>query len=201
MGFLRSITLLWPGLPWLWLRGSLTGLVLALAFALAVDVAVFATWIWTELLDVGLLLALWTAIAAIWLAATASAFTAFPRPIPRGRDAATDTLFVKARDAYLARDWLLAETHLRTLLDLSPTDGEAQLLLATLLRRVGRLDEARSALEQLSRSDSGGRWLGEIAREFDRVRAAGPAESAGADAAILAVPRDHGGQSSVDKAA
>lgn len=201
MGVLRSITLLWPGLPWLWLRGSLAGLVLALAFALAVDVAVFATWIWTELLDVRLLLALWTAIAAIWLAATASAFTAFPRPIPRGRDAATEALFVKARDAYLGRDWLTAETQLRTLLDLAPTDGEAQLLLATLLRRVGRLDEARAALEQLSRSDSGARWLGDIARELDRVRGAGAVPSSGGDAAILPVPRDHGGHGRVDKAA
>ena len=26
----RYLTLLWPGLPWLWLRGSMAGLVLAL---------------------------------------------------------------------------------------------------------------------------------------------------------------------------
>jgi len=201
MVVLRSITLLWPGLPWLWLRGSRAGLVLALAFAVAVDVAVFATWIWTELVDVGLLLALWTAIAAIWLAATASAFAAFPRPLPRGRDAATDALFATARNAYLQRDWLTAETQLRRLLDLSPTDGEGQLLLATLLRRVGRCDEARTALEQLSRSDSGARWQGDIARELDLVRAAGPARTATAEAVILPVPQDHGGRPRVDKAA
>jgi len=201
MGFVRSITLLWPGLPWLWLRGSRAGLALALAFALAVDVAVFATWIWTELLDVGLLLALWTAIAAIWLAATASAFAAFPRPVPRGRDAATDALFVRARDAYLNRDWLTAETQLRTLLDLSPTDGEAQLLLATLLRRVGRREEARTALEQLSRSDSGGPWLSDIARELDRVRGAGPAADVSAEPAVLPVPGEHVDQGRLDKAA
>ena len=40
MAVFRYLTLVWPGLPWLWLRGSRTGLVLALAFAVAVDVGV-----------------------------------------------------------------------------------------------------------------------------------------------------------------
>ncbi|MEI6258140.1 MAG: hypothetical protein WCQ77_16035 [Planctomycetota bacterium] len=171
MGFARYLTLVWPGMPWLWLRGSLAGLVLALAFALAVDMAVLTTWIWSELVDFRLSLALWTATAAVWLIATASAITAFPPPIPQGRDAATDKLFVTARDSYLARDWLAAETCLRTLLEISPTDGEAQLLLGTLLRRVGRCDEAAAALEALSRSDAAGPWRGTIARELERVAA------------------------------
>lgn len=172
MGFARYLTLVWPGMPWLWLRGSLAGLVLALAFAVAVDVAVFTTFIWTELVDVRMSLALWTATAAVWLVATASAVIGFPPPIPRGRDAAAEALYVKARDAYLGRDWLAAETKLRGLLELSPLDGEAQLLLGTLLRRVDRLDEAEQALVQLSRSDSGGAWRTEIARELERIAGA-----------------------------
>jgi hypothetical protein len=177
MGFARYLTLLWPGLPWLWLRGSAAGLVLAVAFGLAVDVAVVTTWVWTELVDFRLCLGLWAATAAVWFVATASAVTAFPPPIPLGRDAAVDGLFVKARDSYLARDWLAAETTLRAVLDLAPTDGEAQLLLATLLRRVGRLDEAAAALTALSHSDSGGPWRTAIARELARIAAArsGPA--------------------------
>ena len=172
MGFARYLTLVWPGMPWLWLRGSLAGLVLALAFAVAVDVAVFTTFIWTELVDVRMSLALWTATAAVWLVATASAVTGFPPPIPRGRDAAAEALYVKARDAYLGRDWLAAETKLRALLDMTPLDGEAQLLLGTLLRRVGRYDEAEAALHKLSRSDSGAAWPAEIARELERIAAA-----------------------------
>ena len=191
MGFARYLTLVWPGMPWLWLRGSFAGLVLSLAFALALDVAVFTTWIWSELVDFRLSLALWTGTAAIWLIATASALTSFPPPIPHGRDAAADALFVKARDAYLARDWLAAETKLRALLDLSPTDGEAQLLLGTLLRRVGRLDEAAAALETLSRSDAGSPWLPTIARELERIAAARRPSAAG-DLATLPIPRDHG---------
>ena len=172
MGFARYLTLLWPGLPWLWLRGSAAGLVLALAFGLAVDMAVVTTWIWTELVDFRLCMGLWAATAAVWFIATASAVTAFPPPIQSGRDAAVDGLFVKARDAYLARDWLTAENTLRAVLDLAPTDGEAQLLLATLLRRVGRFDEATASLKALSHSDSGGPWRTAIAREFERIATA-----------------------------
>jgi len=191
MGFARYLTLAWPGMPWLWLRGSFAGLLLALAFALAVDVAVLTTVIWSELIDFRLSLAIWTATAMVWLIATASALTGFPPPIPSGRDAAADALFVKARDAYLARDWLAAETKLRTLLDLSPTDGEAQLLLGTLLRRVGRLDEAATALQTLSRSDAGALWRSSIARELERVGNARRPQALATEPATLPLTRDH----------
>ena len=188
MGFARYLTLVWPGMPWLWLRGSFAGLALALAFALTLDVAVFTTWIWSELIDFRLSVALWTATAIVWLIATGSALTGFPPPIPNGRDAAADALFVKARDAYLARDWLTAETRLRTLLDMSPTDGEAQLLLGTLLRRVARLDEASAALETLARSDAGAPWRQTIARELERIASARERLDAGEPATLPLTP-------------
>ena len=168
----RSLTLLWPGLPWLWLRGSMMGLVLALAFAVVLDAAVLTTWIWTELVELPVAIGVWAAAAAIFTAATVSALRAFPPPLPRGRDVATEAAFVAARDAYLARDWTTAETRLRELLSRSPTDGEAQLLLGTLLRRVGRLEEARDALQKLSRADSGAGWRTAIARELALLDAA-----------------------------
>ncbi|MCE9629404.1 MAG: tetratricopeptide repeat protein [Planctomycetia bacterium] len=170
----RYLTLVWPGLPWLWLRGSLMGLALALAFAVSLDIAVVATWIWPGLVELPFVLGLWTATAVIWLVSTVSAASAFPSAIPAVRAAEADALFARARDAYLARDWLRAETRLRELLDLAPTDGEAQLLLGTLLRRVGRKPEARQALEKLSRSDCGAAWRGAIAKELHRLAAGRP---------------------------
>lgn len=163
----RYLTLAWPGLPWLWLRGSAAGLVLAAAFAVVLDAAIVTTFLWSELVEVQVTIGLWTAAAAIWIVATISAVAAFPSALASGRDAMVDAMFVAARDAYLARDWLTAESKLRAALELSPTDGEAQLLLATLLRRVGRLDEARGALQKLARSDSGGPWRSAITRELD----------------------------------
>ena len=190
----RSLTLLWPGLPWLWLRGSVAGLCLAVAFAVALDVAIVLTWVWTELVGREFALGLWAATAGVWVVATLSAVTTFPAPLPTGRSEAAEALFVAARDAYLGRDWLAAETKLRGLLVVAPTDGEAQLLLATLLRRVGRRAESRTALEKLSRSDAGRPWLGVIRRELSRLESTLLAPTAegegGAEAVVLRLPSD-----------
>ncbi|MFM7138629.1 MAG: tetratricopeptide repeat protein [Planctomycetota bacterium] len=173
MASLRYLTLVWPGLPWLWLRGSIAGLVLALAFAVSLDVAVVTTFVWPGLVELPFTIAVWAATGVVWLVSTVSAAAAFPPSLARPPAAEIDPLFVKARDAYLARDWLVAETRLRELLEIAPTDGEAQLLLATLLRRVGRLDEARTALDKLSASDSGRRWRAASAAERDRIENGG----------------------------
>lgn len=176
MHALRYLTLVWPGLPWAWLRGSVSGLVLALAFAVSIDIALVTTFIWPGLVELPLTVGLWTAVGVLWLVSAVSAAAAFPPPLAVARSAEADELFVKARDAYLARDWLQAEARIRDLLKAAPTDGEAQLLHATLMRRTGRPNEARRALDQLARSDSGAAWLHEIAMELRRLAAPAAAD-------------------------
>jgi len=183
----RYLTLAWPGLPWLWLRGSRGGLVLAMAFAVSLDVAVVTTFVWPDLVELPITVAVWTAAAIVWLVSTVSALAAFPPPLAEPAPATVDPLFVKARDAYLARDFIAAEARLRELLELAPTDGEAQLLLATLLRRAGRLAEARDALEKLSVSDAGIRWRAAIASERSRIAAAARGEKGPEEPATLPV--------------
>ena len=158
MSFLRSITLIWPGLPWAWLRGSYAGLILATAFAICLNLCIITAWIWTSFIDIEITFGIWTATAIIWIVSTVSAISTFPQPLSNSQNEVSDRLFIDARDAYLAGDWLKAETKLQTILTLSPTDGEAQLLFGTLLRRVGRFDEAKKSLEKLERSDSGQLW-------------------------------------------
>jgi thioredoxin-like negative regulator of GroEL len=113
---------------------------------------------------------IWTATAIIWIVSTVSAMSTFPQPLISSRDEVTDKFFVDARDAYLAGDWLQAETKLQTILTLSPTDGEAQLLFGTLLRRVGRFVEAKKSLEKLERSDSGKPWQHAIRHELSLIK-------------------------------
>jgi hypothetical protein len=196
MSALRYLTLAWPGLPWLWLRGSRAGLVLALAFAVALDVGIVTTFIWPDLVELPVTFAVWAGVCVIWLASTVSAAAAFPPRLgwPAAED--VDPIFVQARNAYLARDWLTAETRLRDLLRLAPTDGEAQLLFATLLRRVGRLAEAQDALEKLSASDTGARWRTAIAAERDRIATARRGDSDADDPATIPLPdaREGGGK-------
>ena len=170
MSFLRSLTLIWPGLPWAWLRGSWAGLILATAFGICLNLCIITAWIWTSFIDLEMTFGIWTATAIIWIVSTVSAMSTFPQPLISSRDEVTDKLFVDARDAYLAGDWLQAETKLQTILTLSPTDGEAQLLFGTLLRRVGRFVEAKKSLEKLERSDSGKPWQHAIRHELSLIK-------------------------------
>ena len=170
MSFLRSLTLIWPGLPWAWLRGSWAGLILATAFGICLNLCIITAWIWTSFIDLEMTFGIWTATAIIWIVSTVSAMSTFPQPLISSRDEVTDKLFVDARDAYLAGDWLQAETKLQTILALSPTDGEAQLLFGTLLRRVGRFVEAKNSLEKLGRSDSGQPWQYAIRHELSLIK-------------------------------
>jgi hypothetical protein len=192
----RYLTLVWPGLPWLWLRGSLAGLVLAVAFAVTLDVAVVTTFVWPGLVELSFLLAVWTAATIVWLVSTVSAVAAFPPPLPLRPPAEVDPLFMRARAAYLARDWVAAETRLRDLLALAPTDGEAQLLLGTLLRRTGRSSEARRALEKLAQSDAGARWQRAIAAELSRLEAGSAQESERAEEPVTLPLADAGSRGS-----
>ena len=170
MSFLRSLTLIWPGLPWAWLRGSWAGLILATAFGICLNLCIITAWIWTSFIDLEMTFGIWTATAIIWLVSTVSAVSSFPQPLVSYRDEVTDNLFIDARDAYLAGDWLRAETKLQTILTLSPTDGAAQLLFGTLLRRVGRFEEAKKSLEKLARSDSGQPWQHAIRHELSLIK-------------------------------
>ena len=170
VSFLRLLTLIWPGLPWAWLRGSWAGLILATAFGICLNLCIITAWIWTSFIDLEMTFGIWTATAIIWLVSTVSAVSSFPQPLVSYRDEVTDNLFIDARDAYLAGDWLRAETKLQTILTLSPTDGEAQLLFGTLLRRVGRFVEAKKSLEKLARSDSGQPWQHAIRHELSLIK-------------------------------
>ena len=170
VSFLRSLTLIWPGLPWAWLRGSWAGLILATAFGICLNLCIITAWIWTSFIDLEMTFGIWTATAIIWIVSTVSAVSSFPQPLVSYRDEVTDNLFIDARDAYLAGDWLRAETKLQTILTLSPTDGEAQLLFGTLLRRVGRFVEAKKSLEKLARSDSGQPWQHAIRHELSLIK-------------------------------
>jgi len=170
VSFLRSLTLIWPGLPWAWLRGSWAGLILATAFGICLNLCIITAWIWTSFIDLEMTFGIWAATAIIWIVSTVSAVSSFPQPLVSYRDEVTDNLFIDARDAYLAGDWLRAETKLQTILTLSPTDGEAQLLFGTLLRRVGRFEEAKKSLEKLARSDSGQPWQHAIRHELSLIK-------------------------------
>jgi hypothetical protein len=156
----RWLTCLWPGLAELWLVGCWSGLLQAVGFALLLNGALATTLVWTELLSAETRLAAWAAVALLWLMGAWSAWRfTLNRREPDG------DLFSSALSEYLQGNWFAAEALLERLVKNDPRDIEARLLWATLLRRTGRLQEARTALDRLARSPGTEKWDLEIRRE------------------------------------
>lgn len=162
---------LWPGLTQLWRRGSWAGLGVALVAALAIDLALMATYGWGELVAPVIRSGLWIFVGASWfgLAVMAAGWNASPLGAVRPVD---DTLFLEARAYYLKGNWYEAERRLRTAIRTNERDLDSRLLLASLLRHAGRPDEARHELDLLERLEGAARWEAEIAGER-RLLAAG----------------------------
>ena len=178
-GWLRY---LWPGLPWLWAHGSWSALAVAVGFAALVNLAILSSLVWSELLAPSVRTACWTAVVAIWGSSAALCYG-----WDRRRQAADDQsgpeqrCFDEALEHYLKGNWFEAERVLVGLLQGNPRDIDARLMIATLLRHTGRLDEAARQLDQLQRLEDARKWELEISREREwlaeaRAQAAEPDE-------------------------
>ena len=183
---------LWPGLPHLWISGSWAGLTLALSFTILLNVLIVTTLVWTEWLPRRVQLACGAVLGVIWIAALVETRLELKRiAARRGEDRGdntrwpgdigeleeagqlqTDGLLRQAQSAYLAGDWLAAERTLLELLGVNRRDVEGQLLLATLWRHCGRLDEAECQLDRLDRLEDAACWEFEISRERELIAAA-----------------------------
>ena len=143
--------------------------------ALVVNSALLATVGWSELLAPAVRSGLWIFVGALWLGMVA--LTAGWDATPLGAEKRyEDNLFLEARDYYLKGNWYEAERCLRAAVGRDERDLECRLLLATLLRRTGRADEARGELDLLERLEGSARWEAEIAAER-KLLAEAPAES------------------------
>ena len=112
----------------------------------------------------------WAAVMATWggslLASTRSNLARRPDKQDLTKP---DAIFREAVDEYLKGNWFEAERALAELLDRSPRDADARLMLATLLRHAGRLDEAAEHLDRLERMEQSSKWRWEIRRERERL--------------------------------
>ncbi len=156
---------LWPGLCQLWLRGSWSALAVALAAAALLNLALLGSFGWTELVSGGVLRALWLMLGAAWVGWAAMSLVGSRRQ--RNCDPADPAgdAFEKALEHYLKGNWFQAERLLSHLLRRSERDLEARLMLAALLRHTGRLEEAGTQLDLLTRFEGARKWEWEIRRE------------------------------------
>jgi hypothetical protein len=162
---MRWVMVLWPGLPRLWLRGEWSAAFLAIGFSALVNLLIAATWGWTELLTLPVLLSGWSGTVLFWLVSVAAALREMPEflRVPSS-DFASD-LFRTAQGEYLRGNWFEAELALNRLLEHNPCEVDAEMMLATLLRRTGHAAEAHDRLNRLSMREGAVKWQFEIARE------------------------------------
>ncbi len=184
---------LWPGLPQLWLSGWWWGLALAAGFAVLFDLLLVVSYVWVELLSPRDLRLGWMAAGCVW-GVSALLSAGFRRTAPTTTSA--ERLYREALQEYLQGNWFEAEAILGRLLRNAPRDVEGRLLLATLLRRTKRPDEALDQLDRLERLRDAARWRREIADLRQRI-----AESFATSSDAEPIPLDELAQSSTTRQA
>jgi len=180
MGRMPLAVFLWPGLPQLWRKGSWAALAYAVAFAAMVSVLLVLSLLWSELLPGVVRNAAWAAAGGVWLGSAVLSWyrDRWATARSEGRARRVPDPFPEALDHYLKGNWFEAECVLEGQLGRNPGDVEARVLLAGLLRQMGRFDEAASQLQRVERLEGSEKWELEIQREKRRVEEARHAQAA-----------------------
>jgi len=155
----------WPGLPQLWVRGSWTGLAVAVGAAGVLNLLLLGTFAWSELIAADVRTALWAGLAVAWATAAGVSARWNPRELAEPLPDLPECDFDQVLDSYLKGNWFRTQRDLGKLLKRNPRDLEARLMLATLLRHTGRIEEALGHLEALERFEGARKWSWEIRRE------------------------------------
>ena len=180
------VTCLWPGLPRLWAQGSWFALAVAVVSSALLNVALLSTFVFSELFPADWVGVLWAAVAMGWPIAAIVAILGMRKQSIGFETEATagEDQFAAAVEYYLKGDWFEVERLLGGLLRKNARDVEGRLMLASLLRRTGRWDEATEELDRLSRFEGAGKWELEIRQQRELLEtgrqkaAAGPAQAA-----------------------
>lgn len=138
---------------------------LAFLFAVALNFGLMATFVWPEMVSPLMRTLGWGAVLTFWAVAGWLGLREVSRLCGPSSESQEQGLFVQAQSEYLKGHWLEAETALRKLIERNERDGDARLMLASLLRHSGRIDEAQVELDGLELSEGGLKWALEIARE------------------------------------
>jgi len=155
----------WPGLPQIWTRGSWSALGIAVVAAALLNLVMVGTFGWSELIDHDLRNFLWISLGILWIVAAIVSAIKLRRQVAPGNAVSCEDPFNQAVDLYLKGDYYQVERLLNQLLDKNDRDLDARLLLATLLRHTGRIEEALKQLDQLLCLDGAEKWELEIQAE------------------------------------
>ena len=158
-------TYFWPGLPQLWIRGSWSALALSVGAAVLLNLALLGSFVWDELIAPDVRKALWGALGTAWGVSAGLSIAGSRRKRGRNRTDSHEDTFDETRRHYLKGNWFQAERALKGMLRTDARDLDARLMLATLFRHTGRLEEAARQLNLLVRLEGAQKWEMEIRRE------------------------------------
>ena len=154
------------GLSRLWYHGDMKALGTAIAFAILLNLVLFASFIrsesvWNSWSGYGwvVLVAFWA--FGVWQAARHQASLSDLRQPHNQRD-----LFIRAQAEYLRGHWVEAQSLLEQLIRQNPLDIESRLLLSSVFRRSRRIDLSRRQLRRLRELGEATPWRFEIEREL-----------------------------------
>lgn len=166
-----TILCLWPGLAAAWINGDLRGLVLSVGFGWATSLLIMATFVWPQWISPFLVNTLWIAHAIFWFAETGRSLWTF-KSISKPETVAQSPAFLEAQEHYIRGNWFDAEALLLNIIQETPRDAEAQLLLASALRHTKRWQAALRRLEQLEFLQAASNWRFEIQQERSLIKRA-----------------------------
>ena len=167
---------LWPGLPAAWMRGRVCSLLIALGFAVVLEVALLTSVVWPLWLGRNTVAVVWFCVVVYWLIGALPFFvrgTLGSRDLNFGNRQRLD-LFRQAQREYLRGDWFQAEQRLHGLLAADETDVVVQLMLASLYRRIDRPERAERHLDLVAQYDQPGKWQWEVSQQRRQLRNSRP---------------------------
>jgi predicted Zn-dependent protease len=140
-------------------------LAIAVVAAVLLDVLLLVSFGWTELIGPDLRTTLWTGLGVVWVGAAVWSVSWSRKRAGDRKPEPQQDVFGEALDHYLQGDYFQTEQILEGLLRRNVRDVDARLMLATLLRHTGRLDDAARQLDTLARFEGAGKWELEIRQE------------------------------------
>jgi tetratricopeptide (TPR) repeat protein len=170
-----SLLCVWPGLAQIWTGQEALGVILAALFAVTVNVAILARFVWTELFLPGTTEFLCALAVLTWLGSLAYTLAWLARWHPDRHRAAIDAQFREALEAYLQGRWNDARRLFEGVLARDDSDADALLYLGSLYLRTGQPELARRALRQCLEQAGGARWAWEAREALARIDAHRPA--------------------------
>jgi hypothetical protein len=160
---------LWPGLAQIWSGQEALGLMLAVLFAVPLNLAVSARCIWSEAFPPGLVGFFLTTAVLVWLVSLAYTMWWVWLCHPERHRGEIERLYRDAMEAYLQGRWSDSRKRTERILALDETDADALMHLGTLYVRLQQPVMARRAFRQCLELEKGAKWRWEVGQALAKL--------------------------------